>query len=59
MAENLISKLEKEKSTNTAAIFNDKKIKFEPNLEEIEDSFFGCFEYDLIGSYHTVLFIYY
>ena len=39
IAEDLILKLEKEKSTNIASNFNDKKIKFEPNLEEIEDSF--------------------
>ncbi len=54
MAENLILKLERENGFNIAAIFNDKKIKFELNLEKIYDSLIGSFEYDLTGSYHTV-----
>jgi hypothetical protein len=58
MAEKLVLKLEVVKNINIAAIFNDKMIKFKSNLEEIDDSFVGYFEYDFLGKYHKVYLIF-
>lgn len=54
MAEKLILKLEKEKKTMNASIFNDVLINFKPSEEQINEPLIGCFEYELIGSHPKV-----
>jgi len=54
MAEKLILKLEKEKKTTNASIFNDVMINFKPSEEKIDEKLIGCFEYELIGSHPKV-----